>query len=443
MRRLFALLLVPWLTTAATAAIPVLLPSVGLERAPRAGDSICPIPLVDQAFETSGPAIGDAVPDFTLYTLGDDPVSLGSTLAAGRPVLLVAGSLSCPVFRNTIPALNAIAERWRGRLEVLVVYVLEPHPVVDISPYFGVENVTSQNRYADILVRQPRTYEERRWLVDSLLARHPIAPRVVIDGPCNEWWSAYGRAPNNAILVGADGRVAAYHGWFNREPLDMGVEIERYLGDSTGDADAVGAGRFELRIDSSTDSLAAPGSTFIYYMTLTNSSHAGVLVEVSRQESALPDGWSSSICTDVCQPPSVGEDEVYLRAGVARTIAVHIYSDARAGEGRLRMRLRNVDSVENSEEITLGARTVATPASVPEEHRPLRIERLSGRAIRVEAPPARAARTLMLYDLEGRTVAGAVLEADRRSLILGGLPSSALLYVVGESGRPRVTGILR
>ena len=213
----------------ALASLPTLLPSIGVDHPPADGEPICTIPMVGPTYDSAGPATGSLVRDFTLYTSEAEPISLASLLARGRPVLLVAGSFSCPVFRASIPALNEMAERYRDRLEILIVYVVEAHPVVDPSPYFGVENVTTQNRYADVLVRQPTTYGERRALVDSLHARFAITPPIVIDGPCNEWWSVSGQAANHAVLLRPDGRIAAWHGWFRREPHDMPGEVERLL----------------------------------------------------------------------------------------------------------------------------------------------------------------------------------------------------------------------
>jgi hypothetical protein len=235
----------------AAASGPTLLPSIGVDHSPADTERICPIPFVGPMYDSAGPSAGSPVHDFTLYSAQGEPLRLTTLLGRGRAVLLVAGSFSCPVFRSSIPTLNELAERYRSLLDIVIIYVVEAHPAVDPSPYFGVENVTPQNRYADILVRQPRTYGERRALVDSLLSRFAITPPVVIDGPCNEWWNAFGQAANEAVLLCQDGRIAAWHGWFDREPHDMPGEIERLLGGGVSEVREAAGGALpsDLRLD--------------------------------------------------------------------------------------------------------------------------------------------------------------------------------------------------
>jgi hypothetical protein len=389
MRRTIVLLLFATLASATAVAEPALRPSIGLAAPPRAGDAICPIPVVDQDFDAGALATGSPVADFTLYRSDGVPASLRSLLGAGRPALLVAGSISCPVFRSSLAALNDLAARYGDRVAILIVYVLEPHPVVDVSPYFGVENTTSQNRYADILVRQPRTYGERRALVDSLRARFAVTPQIVIDGPCNEWWSAYGRAPNNAVLVDADGRVAAYHPWFDREPLDMSASIDSLLGVERPRNDVPGIGRFELAVAGALDAVGAPGTPFTFLVDVINPTSSTLRLAVDRVASELPDGWTTATCTDVCQPPRVASDMVKLRPGATLIVAIHLFSDSLSvGAGRVTIRLTNADSSANLAEITATARTVAQVASVPREQ--------STRGA-PDSPP-------LVYDLLGRCV---------------------------------------
>jgi hypothetical protein len=388
-------------------------PSIGLARAPLPADTICAIPLVEQAFEESGPQPGTSVPDFTLHRRDGSPFTLSDALTR-TPVLLVAGSFSCPVFRASIPTLNALADRYRDRLAVVVVYVLEPHPAVDISPYFGVENLTQQNRYADILVRQPRTYRERLALVDSLHARFALTTDLVVDGPCNEWWSAFGRAPNNAMLIDSEGVVASYHGWFDREPLDIADDVARLLGEEgEEDEDSIGGG-FSVILAGAPDSTAPTGTTFVYYATLTTTDDRPVEVLLERVVNDLPDGWASSLCTDVCQPPLVGTDRVVVHPGLPRTIAVHLYTDMRPGDGRVSVRVTNSDSTANSFTLDVSARTTAT-AAVPGHTLPVVRAVQGGRGLlRVElGTPALRDATVSLYDVagclaqRGRIVAGA------------------------------------
>ena len=50
---------------------------------------------------------------------------------------------------------------------------------------------------------------------------------VLVDQMDNRVWCTYGPAPNNAYLIGPDGTVIEYQGWYN--PALMRESIEAYL----------------------------------------------------------------------------------------------------------------------------------------------------------------------------------------------------------------------
>ena len=54
---------------------------------------------------------------------------------------------------------------------------------------------------------------------------------MVIDGPCNEFWTTFGHAPNSAYLINPlNGTVYCKHGWFNKAPNNMSTCIASLLG---------------------------------------------------------------------------------------------------------------------------------------------------------------------------------------------------------------------
>src|SRR5690242_20804593 len=89
-----------------TFAYSQLLPSIGIGSLPNDNDAVCNIPVYTGSFDNSGYFVGDTVPDFTLYDMNGDSVNLASVLNNGKPVLLVGGSYTCPVFRGTIDDIN-------------------------------------------------------------------------------------------------------------------------------------------------------------------------------------------------------------------------------------------------------------------------------------------------------------------------------------------------
>ena len=76
---------------------------------------------------------------------------------------------------------------------------------------------------AGIRCTQPRTLEERSELARQLKRRLRLSNPFLIDALDNRVWRMFGSAPNVAILVRPDGRIAVKQGWF--EPQEMARAI--------------------------------------------------------------------------------------------------------------------------------------------------------------------------------------------------------------------------
>ncbi|MBK7967378.1 MAG: hypothetical protein IPK10_20320 [Bacteroidetes bacterium] len=149
-----------------------LLPSIGLSALPNSADSICPIVPTNAGGAIPGIMPGVTVPDFKLYTLSGDSVDLSQVLQQGLPVLLISSSYTCPVFRGKIPNINTVDSIYQGQLQVYVVYTVEAHPDIDVSPYSGNVWTTSANISEGVLYRQPNIRGKNgncRFSVESLL----------------------------------------------------------------------------------------------------------------------------------------------------------------------------------------------------------------------------------------------------------------------------------
>ena len=225
-----------------------LLPGIGLSHLPAEGDSICPIPIAQGSGSVPGIMPGNPVPDFKLYTLTGDSVTLSEVLLLGKPVLLISSSYTCPVFRGKIPVINQVDSIYQGQLSVYVIYTVEAHPIIDVSPYSGNVWTTSTNTNEGILFEQPKTYGERKSILNSLLSANYLRPTVLIDGPCNEWWLNYGTEPNSATLIKPDGNVFAFQQWFDKAPDNIFCEIDSLLGTNSGLCTSFGNGSLHLQI---------------------------------------------------------------------------------------------------------------------------------------------------------------------------------------------------
>ncbi|MFN0212985.1 MAG: deiodinase-like protein [Saprospiraceae bacterium] len=324
-------------------------PFIGLDSLPEPNTPICDIPLYLGSFFDSGLKEGDTIPDFKLYDLNGTPFHIAAALALGKPVLLVNGNYTCPVFRGKVPALNQIVAQYSSQITICVIYTLEAHPEIDISPYFGYVNTGSPNINAGILYRQPVTYGERLEIAADMLNEMDINAPVYIDGPCNEWWYSFGPAPNNAYLIGTDGVVAAKHGWFNRSPDDMLCDIEQYIDPGTNCGNSGGNfGQFSFHLLADTISYGSPGDVLYVEALLENPTSFPVNIEIKRMIENVPPGWTTAMCIDICYPPTTDYTTIQIPAGGSQLFIMDFFTSPDSmAKGMVQIGFRNLDYNQN------------------------------------------------------------------------------------------------
>jgi hypothetical protein len=269
--------------------------------------------------------------DFTLFSLNGDTLNLQSALMEGKPVVLIAGSYTCPVFRNKISVINDVAALYQGFLNIYIIYTLEAHPYPDTSVYFGYVNPTNANVNAGILYAEPLTYGERKAIASAMINDVNPAVPVYIDGPCNEWWSIYGPAPNNSYIIDTSGIIVSKHGWFHKFPDNIYCELDSITGINSGKCTAPGNSNFSFQLTSQ----------------VVNNGQQDMTIYARRLENHLPNGWSSSMCIDVCYSASVDSTLFLLPAGGTQAVSVYFYTSAGADTGHVKMGLRNLNNPAN------------------------------------------------------------------------------------------------
>ncbi len=193
-------------------------------------------------FDHVGPQVGDQLPDLKLRTLKGEPQRLADAWHAG-PALIVTSSFTCPKSRSRWPELKAIVEKYEDKLNVVIVYVIEAHPVGSVCPYKGVEEITPENQRDGILRHQPKTLDERLELAQDFKRYLHVNTPIYVDTIKNEAWKAFGAAPNIAFLVDRNGIVAARQGWFESDALQK--PLAKFIEKSMRDDDARKSG-YEL-----------------------------------------------------------------------------------------------------------------------------------------------------------------------------------------------------
>lgn len=331
-------------------AQPTLKPSIGLNSLPADADSVCDIPWYLGSFFTSGLQKNDTAYDFKLYDLNGDSLVLSSALNTKKPVLLIAGSYTCPVFMGKIPKINQVISTYGNQLQVYVVYVVEAHPDIDTSVYFGYVNTGQQNINAGILYRQPQTYGDRKQIVQDMLTNNTLNAPVFIDGPCNYWWSTYGPAPNNSYLIDTNGIVFSKHGWFDRFPDNIYCSIDSLLGTTSGNCtpQSGGNGTFTFNLIGNDTVYGQAGTTLTINGELINNSNNNIPIYVRRLINNMPSGWASSLCIDVCY--STTTDSVVFLLPAKDTQEFHFYfysTPSPLATGYARVGFRNNNNTSN------------------------------------------------------------------------------------------------
>lgn len=153
---------------------------------------------------SSGPKPGERAPDFKATALDGETVRL-SDYAGKKNVLLVFGSVTCPMTAGSIRRINALYDEFRGdEIEFLFVYTREAHPGEKIPAH---RSLSHKVRAARLL----RDEEE-------------IKMPVVVDDLRGSIHRKYSRFPNPAFLIDKSGRVAFHCAWATPEKLGSAIE---------------------------------------------------------------------------------------------------------------------------------------------------------------------------------------------------------------------------
>lgn len=352
----------------ATAQAVELGPFIGQESLPGDDDLICVIPTYpDIDSELEGMVEGSLIPDFRLYTLDNTAYTASEFLEDGKPALLISCSYTCPVFREKIPDINELQVLFGDEINIFLIYTVEAHPKTDISPYFGEVNTGADNYEDGILYRQPGTYGARKEIVQDMLSDVDIDVTVLIDGPCNEWWEKFGTNPNCSWLVTPDGIVYDAEVWFDRYPDDIKEEIANLLGEEPGGGGGDADGYFVAMADSEDCFEGIAGETITGEITVTNEDDIDTYIDILKLNETLPDAWETSICTDICYPPSVDSANLFIAAGESVTLHYYFYTNDVAGEGTADIILRNHYHPENNYVISVKA-CASEPTAVTYEN---------------------------------------------------------------------------
>jgi len=177
-------------------------------------------------FPQSAPETGQQAPELHVYRLDGSKASL-SDLIGEKPILLQLGSHSCPVYRYRRFDIFKLQRDYQDRVNFVVVYTTEAHPVGAVSPYRDSEWLSFPNWITNTRVPQPQTLAERiqqaQWS-STTLDREDL---ILVDQMSNQAWQTYGAAPSPAFVIDLEGVIILRQPWV--EPRGIREALDRLL----------------------------------------------------------------------------------------------------------------------------------------------------------------------------------------------------------------------
>jgi hypothetical protein len=427
-----------------------LLPSIGIGSLPNDSDSVCAIIPRAQGNPWIAVNPGDTMADFTLYDISGNAVTLSSVLNTGKRVLMVAGSYTCPIFRNHMSDLNAVAAQFGNQIECFAVYEVEAHPTGSPQPSSGNLNPSNPP------YNQPNTYGERKSNLQDLLngvngppagnyIPVPVSVPIYIDGPCNEWWQYY-NGPNNAYLIDTNGVLFAYHNWFNNSNPPNGpstniwCDIDSLLGVNSGGCSQVtslnGTFDFQLKSTSTVTSYGNPGDIIDIFGEFINTSNDGVQVNIERVMNNLPsNSWESSMCVTFCLPASQDTTSAIVGANDTIDFSFHFFTDplmAGPDTGRARVRFTNANGSQQAIMQPYRGITYTTTSSIDETFTKVLVyPNPSDGTLYIESNFTEKS-VVQITDLLGNTIKNIVVNKGENKIQIKNLPPAFYLVHINE-----------
>lgn len=152
-----------------------------------------PLVMADMRFAATDPAPGASVPPFDLPIIGGG--RFRSTQLGSRPVLMIFGSITCPVTDNAAPRLHELHRQFGDRVRFLMVNVREAHP----------------GRW----IPQPQSMETKLSHAATLRDFHGFPFEVASDDIDGSLHRAMSPKPNSAYVLSNEGTILFRAHWAN------------------------------------------------------------------------------------------------------------------------------------------------------------------------------------------------------------------------------------
>lgn len=163
---------------------------------------------------SDGPELGTVAPEVRIIE-ADGPAFTPSKFK-GHVVVLEFASLSCPVFRQHVQAMEKLKAAEGQRAFFVLVYTRENFPA-------GEKNVES-NKADGIAVPDATNLDERKSQALATQRQLHITFNMAVDSMDNAVSKAFGTFPNGTVVIGKDGTIAARDEWTNPDTLKEAID---------------------------------------------------------------------------------------------------------------------------------------------------------------------------------------------------------------------------
>jgi tetratricopeptide (TPR) repeat protein len=162
----------------------------------------------EAAAKEGGPQLNGLAPDFELPKVGTKRKVRLSDFRGKTPVVLVFGSYSCPNFRSSADALNALYHRYGDRLPFFLVYIREAHTTDNWQ--------STRNERERVAMAPATTIEEKQDHAAMCSLKLHLPFPALVDGMDGAMEAAYAAWPSRVFVIGLDGRVR-YSTWLTQQ----------------------------------------------------------------------------------------------------------------------------------------------------------------------------------------------------------------------------------
>lgn len=153
----------------------------------------------EAAAREAGPPVNTSAPDFNLPEVGTKRQVRLNDFRGKTPVVLVFGSYSCPNFRASADALNALFGRYGRQVPFFLVYIREAHATGDWQ--------STRNTREEIAVSPALTMEDKENHATMCTQNLHLKFPALLDRMDGSVEAAYAAWPSRAFVIGRDGGV--------------------------------------------------------------------------------------------------------------------------------------------------------------------------------------------------------------------------------------------